>query len=31
MKLKLDDQGHVVVSDGKPIYVADVGRETAFD
>lgn len=31
MKLKLDDQGHVVVSDGKPVYVHDDGKEVAFD
>lgn len=31
MKLKLDDAGHVVVSDGKPVYVHDDGREIAFD
>lgn len=31
MKLKLDDAGHVVVQDGKPVYVSDDGRETAID
>jgi hypothetical protein len=31
MKLKLDADGHVVLSDGKPVYVADDGREIAFD
>ena len=31
MKLKLDDAGHVVVSEGKPVYVHDDGREAAFD
>jgi len=31
MKLKLDDQGHVVLSDGKPVYIHDDGREIAFD
>lgn len=31
MKLKLDDAGHVAVLDGKPIYVADDGKEVAFD
>jgi hypothetical protein len=31
MKLKLDDAGHVVVSDGKPIYVTDDGKEVPFD
>lgn len=31
MKLKLDDAGHVMVSDGKPVYVADDGKEITFD
>lgn len=31
MKLKLDENGHVVVSDGKPVYVQDDGKEVAFD
>lgn len=31
MKLKLDENGHVVVSDGKPVYVHDDGKEIAFD
>jgi hypothetical protein len=31
MKLKLDDKGNVVVSDGKPVYVADDGKEIVFD
>lgn len=31
MKLKLDDAGHVVLSDGKPVYVADDGKEIAAD
>lgn len=31
MKLKLDEAGHVVVSDGKPVYVGDDGKEIAFD
>ncbi|HWT68094.1 MAG TPA: DUF6651 domain-containing protein [Pseudomonas sp.] len=31
MKLKLDDQGHVVLQDGKPVYVYDDGKEVAFD
>lgn len=31
MKLKLDDAGHVVVSEGKPVYVHDDGKEVAFD
>lgn len=31
MKLKLDANGNVVLQDGKPVYVADDGREIAFD
>jgi len=31
MKLKLDDKGQVVVQDGKPVYVADDGKEVVFD
>lgn len=31
MRLKLDEAGHVVVSDGKPVYVKDDGSEVAFD
>jgi hypothetical protein len=31
MKLKLDDAGHVVVADGKPVYVYDDGKEAPFD
>lgn len=31
MKLKLDAEGHVVVTDGKPVYVHDDGKEVAFD
>ncbi|MDF7789589.1 hypothetical protein CG435_10815 [Pantoea ananatis] len=31
MKLKLDENGHVVVSDGKPVYVHDDGKEVPFD
>ena len=31
MKLKLDDNGNVVVQDGKPVYVHDDGKEVAFD
>lgn len=31
MKLKLDDAGHVVVSDGRPVYVHDDGKEVPFD
>lgn len=31
MKLKLNDEGHVVVQDGKPVYVNDEGKDIAFD
>lgn len=31
MKLKLNEQGFAIVQDGKPIYVADDGKEIAFD
>lgn len=31
MKLKLDEQGHVVVVEGKPVYVHDDGKEIPFD
>jgi hypothetical protein len=31
MKLKLDEQGHVVVQDGRPVYVHDDGKEVPFD
>lgn len=31
MKLKLDDNGQVVVSEGKPVYLRDDGSEVAFD
>lgn len=31
MKLKLDEQGRVVVADGKPVYVHDDGKEIPFD
>ena len=31
MKLKLDEQGHVVVQEGKPVYVHDDGKEIAHD
>ena len=31
MKLKLDEQGHVVLQDGKPVYIHDDGKEVAFD
>ena len=31
MKLKLDAEGHAVLSDGKPVYIHDDGKEVAFD
>jgi hypothetical protein len=31
MKLKMDADGHVVVQDGKPVYVTDDGKDIAFD
>lgn len=31
MKLKLDENGNVVVQDGKPVYIHDDGKEIAFD
>ena len=31
MKLKIDEEGHVVVVDGKPVYVSDDGKDIAFD
>lgn len=31
MKLKLDENGHVVVKDEKPVYIHDDGKEVAFD
>jgi len=31
MKLKLDESGHVVVKDGKPVYSKEDGTEIAFD
>lgn len=31
MKLKVDDQGHAILQDGKPVYVHDDGKEIAFD
>ena len=31
MQLQLDEQGHVVVQDGKPVYVDDQGKTTALD
>ena len=31
MELKLNDEGHAVVEDGKPVYVHSDGKESAFD
>ena len=31
MKIKLDESGHAVLSDGKPVYVADDGKEITYD
>ncbi|OOF56148.1 hypothetical protein BKK56_03965 [Rodentibacter genomosp. 2] len=31
MKLKTDENGNVVVQDGKPVYVYDDGKEVAYD
>lgn len=31
MKLKLDDAGHVVVQDNKPVYIDDDGKDVVFD
>lgn len=31
MKLKLDAEGHVVVEDGKPVYIGEDGKEIAHD
>ena len=31
MKLKIDEQGHAVLQDGKPVYVHDDGKEVPFD
>ncbi|WP_065235113.1 DUF6651 domain-containing protein [Gallibacterium genomosp. 3] len=31
MRLKLDENGNVVVIDGKPVYIHDDGKEIAFD
>lgn len=31
LKLKLDEEGHVVVEDGKPVYVGDDGKDIAYD
>jgi ribosomal protein L15 len=31
LKLKIDEQGHVVVIEGRPVYIHDDGKEVAFD
>lgn len=31
MKLKLDENGHAVLQDGRPVYVYEDGKEVAFD
>lgn len=31
MKLQIDDQGHAVLKDGKPVYTKDDGSEVVFD
>lgn len=31
MQLKLDDQGHAVLQEGRPVYVHEDGNEVAFD
>lgn len=31
MKLKLDENGHVVVKDGFPVWVAEDGAEIAYN
>ena len=31
LKLKLDDTGHAVVQDGKPVYVNEDGKEIPYD
>ena len=31
MKLKLNDDGFAIVQDGKPVYVADDGKDVAYD
>lgn len=31
MKLQLDDQGHAILKDGKPVYLKDDGTELVFD
>ena len=31
LKLKVDEEGHAVVQDGKPVYIYEDGREAPFD
>ena len=31
MRLKLDEQNHAVLQDGKPVYVHEDGKEVPFD
>lgn len=31
LKLKLDENGHVVIQDGKPVYIYEDGKEAPFD
>ena len=31
MKLKVDDQGHAILADGKPVYIMDDNSERPFD
>jgi len=31
LKLKVDEQGHVIVQDGKPVYIYEDGKEAPFD
>jgi len=31
LKLKLDENGHAVIQDGKPVYIYEDGKESAFD
>jgi len=31
LKLKLDENGHVVINDGKPVYIYEDGKEAPFD
>jgi len=31
LKLKLDENGHVIIQDGKPVYIYEDGKEAPFD